>query len=431
MGWGPSELSSAKTLFVPKHGRGRPWQAADVADAQGMLTGLLPAARLSVPDDVAALLVEQGRTLGADGVSVYLVDHEQHVLVPLPQTNVEQVPLRIDSTVAGRCLRHLELQRSRSEGLDIVWVPILDGLERLGVLRLEFGTTGERAEDPILHAFAAMVAELVLTKSAYGDLFHVVRRRQPMSLAAEIAWHLLPPLTFGTDRVVLAAVLAPAYDVGGDSFDYSADAATLRFGVFDAMGHGLPAGLMSTVAMAAYRNARRRGTSLLETADAIDEAISGHFRPGQFVTGVLAELDLASGCCTWHLAGHPAPLLLRSGRVVKTLTADPDLPFGIGGSRSSSQERLEPGDRMLVFTDGVVEARSPDGELFGVERLADLVAREETAGVAAPETMRRLMHAVLAYQPDGLRDDATAMMIEWQGSAADRIVSTSSANASS
>ncbi len=64
-----------------------------MADAQGMLTGaLLPAARLSVPDDVAALLVEQGRTLGADGVSVYLVDHEQHVLVPLPQTNVDQLP---------------------------------------------------------------------------------------------------------------------------------------------------------------------------------------------------------------------------------------------------------------------------------------------------------------------------------------------------
>jgi sigma-B regulation protein RsbU (phosphoserine phosphatase) len=59
----------------------------------------------------------------------------------------------------------------------------------------------------------------VLTKNAYGDLFHLVRRRQPMSLAAEIAWRLLPPLTFGTDRVVISAVLAPVYQVGGDSFD--------------------------------------------------------------------------------------------------------------------------------------------------------------------------------------------------------------------
>lgn len=109
---------------------------------------------------------------------------------------------------------------------------------------------------------------------------------------------------------------------------------------------------MSTVAMADYRNARRRSSSLLATAHAIDEAIGGHLEPGKFVTGVLAELDLASGSLTWHLAGHPAPLLLRSGRVVKTLVVEPDLPFGIGGPRSSGQERLVPSDRLLLFTDG-------------------------------------------------------------------------------
>jgi serine phosphatase RsbU (regulator of sigma subunit) len=283
-------------------------------------------------------------------------------------------------------------------------------------------TPAEQAADEHLHAFAGLIADLVLTKGAYGDLFHVVRRRQPMSLAAEIAWKLLPPLTFGTDRVVLAAVVAPAYAVGGDSFDYSADASTLRFGIFDAMGHGLPAGLMATVATAAYRNARRQGSTLLETAGAIDEAIAGNFEPGQFVTGMLAELDLGSGSLVWHLAGHPAPLLLRSGRVVKTLAADTGLPFGLGGVRDSRQERLEPGDRTLTFTDGVVEARSADGELFGVERLADLVGREEAAGVPAPETMRKLMHAVLAYQLDELRDDATAVLVEWHGAGAERIV---------
>jgi hypothetical protein len=399
-----------------------------VDDAQTMLAGLVPAARLNVPEDVAALLVERGRSLGADAVSVYLVDHEQRVLVPLPQseteteTETEQSALVIDSTVAGRCLRQLEMQRIAEGARETVWVPILDGLERLGVLRLGFDADSEQADDEDLHAFAGVIAELVLTKGAYGDLFHTVRRRQPMSLAAEIAWQLLPPLTFGTDRVVLAAVVAPAYDVGGDSFDYSADASTLRFGVFDAMGHGLPAGLLATVATAAYRNARRQGGTLMETAEAIDVAVASNFEAGQFVTGILAELDLASGSLTWHLAGHPAPLLLRAGRVVKTLTADTGLPFGLGGPRQSQQERLEPGDRTLTFTDGMTEARSADGELFGVDRLADLVSREEAAGVPAPETMRRLMHAVLAYQFEDLRDDATAVLVEWQGVGADRIV---------
>lgn len=69
---------------------------------------------------------------------------------------------------------------------------------------------------------------------------------------------------------------------------------------------------------------------------------------------------------------------------MKTLAAEADLPFGLGGPRHGRQERLEPDDRLLTFTDGVIEARSADGELFGVDRLADLVGREETAGVPAP-----------------------------------------------
>lgn len=148
-----------------------------------MLAGLLPAARLSVPDDVAALLAGQRQQPRRSSVSVYLVDHEQRLLVPLPQTEVDQVPLGMDSTVAGRCLRQLELQRTESEGRETTWVPVLDGLERLGVIRFEFDPAGERADDRQLHVFGALVAELVLTKSAYGDLFHVVRRRQSSTTA--------------------------------------------------------------------------------------------------------------------------------------------------------------------------------------------------------------------------------------------------------
>ncbi len=383
-----------------------------------MLSGLLAAARLSVPDDVAALLAEQGRALGAENVTVYLVDQEQYLLVPLPQHDDGggREPLSIESTLAGRCYRQVQLQHSN--GGQQVWVPLLDGLERLGVLQLEFPVDGERAPDEQLDAFAALVTELIMAKDAYGDLFARVRQRQPMSLAAQIAWNLLPPLTFGTDRLVISSVLAPAYDVGGDSFDYSVDAHTARFAVFDAMGHGLHAGLLATVAIAAYRNARLRGCDLAATVPAVDRAIADTFTGEQFVTAVLAELDLASGRLSWHLAGHPAPLLLRDGRVVKTLHADAGLPLGLagalGGTPQIGQESLEPGDRVLLFSDGVVEARAADGEFFGVDRLADLVARHAAAEQPAPETMRRLMHAILAHQAGALQDDATTMLVEWR-----------------
>jgi hypothetical protein len=388
-----------------------------------MLAGLLDAVRLSAPDEVAATLAEKGRSLGADRVTIYLVDQEQYLLVPVPVTGEGSDPLAIEGTLAGRCFQHIELQEA-NEGRE-VWVPLLDGLERLGVLHLEFGDPGARADDELLHAFGALTAEVVLVKDAYGDLFTQVRRRQPMSLAGEIAWNLMPPLTFGTERVVISCVLAPAYDVGGDSFDYAVDASTARFAVFDGMGHGLRAGLLATVAIAAYRHARRTRLDLAATVKAVDAAVADTFAGEQFVTALLAELDLATGRLAWHCAGHPAPLLLRDARVVQTLDSEPGVPLGLGAALGEAPSvvtaSLQPGDRVLLYTDGVVEARDADGEFFGVDRLADLVVRAAGAGHPAPETMRRLMHAILDHQAGALQDDATTMLVEWQAGGAERV----------
>ena len=77
------------------------------------------------------------------------------------------------------------------------------------------------------------------------------------------------------------------------------------------------------------------------------------------------------------------------------------------------ETRLEPGDRLLLYTDGITEARSPDGEFFGEQRLADFVLSASAAGDRAPETVRRLMRSVLAHQADQLQDDASIVVLEW------------------
>ena len=383
------------------------------------IIGLLTASHLAVPDDVPLLIVEHARDLGARDAALYLVDYEQRTLVPVPHPKGERREgVLIDTTLAGRCYRTLDVQQSTGEGDHVrVWVPVLDGVERLGVLEFDFDGRGVMSSDNLV-AFAGLVAELITAKQAYGDLFERVRRSQQMSPAAELAWNLLPPLTFGTDRLVISGVLAPAYDLGGDSFDYAVDGDIARVAIFDAMGHGLEAGLLASVAMATARSSRRAGDDLAGTTKAIDAAIADQFGPDRFVTAILAELELGCGRLRWVLAGHPPPLLLRGSRMVKTLRGEIGLPLGIGGAVTIAEEMLEPADQVLLFTDGVVEARAADGTFFGVERLIDMFTRTAASATPAPETMRRLLHAILDHQEGELQDDATIVVVEWRGAGA-------------
>lgn len=379
----------------------------------GPLLRLVPGARFATPDDVPGIVEEAALKIGAAGAVIYLVDHEQQVLVPVPGPSKGE-PTPVDTTVAGRAFRTTSLQESSSGAVRRIWMPLLDGLERLGALELRFPADADVPDHETLIQFEALVADLVVTKDQYGDLFERTRRMRPMSLATELTRQAMPPLTFGTPEVVITAALTPAYDVGGDTFDYSVDDRTARLAVFDAMGHGLQAGLMSTVAVAAYRHARRLDLDLEATASEIDLALGTQFGPERFVTAVLVELDLLSGRLRWALHGHPEPLLLRHDRVVKRLGGNTRPPLGLGVVSDVAEEPLEPGDQVLLFTDGVIEARSADGEFFGVERLADLVGRHSAGGNPPPETMRRLVRAILAHQVGELQDDATTVMLGWR-----------------
>ena len=167
--------------------------------------------------------------------------------------------------------------------------------------------------------------------------------------------------------------------------------------------------------MSAYRNGRREGLPLPEVAQLVDRVIAEQFPGSRFATAVLARLDLDSGELCWVNAGHPAPLIVRDKALVYPPPCRSSLPLGL--QRAPAEEcvvSLRPGDRVLLYTDGIVEARSPDGEFFGEERLADLVVRAEGAGEAPPEMLRTLMRSVMDHQDGQLQDDASIVVLEWR-----------------
>lgn len=381
------------------------------------LVELLDGAKLAPPDRLPALAAVAGRDLGV-GVVIYLVDYEQQHLVPVPTPeHAGREPLGVDTTLAGRTFRTGETLPARSDDTTRLWVPLLDGTERLGVLEVLTADTVD-LYDPGLREqcrwLSGLLGHLVTITTNYGDALDVLRRSRRRSPAAELIWSLLPPLTAGTDTFMLAGMLEPCYESGGDVFDYAVSETTVSLAIFDAMGHALGAGLIAAAALATYRSVRRDGRALYDQATAIGETLTGQFGDGAFLTGVLAEIDLASGRLRYVCAGHPPPLLLRSGKVVKTLSGGRRPPLGLDVSELAiGEETLQPGDWLVLYTDGITEARDSTGAFFGEARLVDFLEREAGAGHPPPETVRRLTRAVLTHQHGVLQDDATVLLACW------------------
>ncbi|MGZ5406059.1 MAG: PP2C family protein-serine/threonine phosphatase, partial [Nocardioides sp.] len=277
----------------------------------------------------------------------------------------------------------------------------------------------------LVRRLAGLVADMVVTKSMYTDRFFQARRRRPMSLSAEIQWQLLPPLMMTTPQVAVAGALEPAYDVAGDSFDYALNGDVLHLCMIDAMGHGLGAAVMATLAIGAYRHARRVDVELADLYAAMDAAVSAQFDPDRFATAQMARLDVDSGRLQWVNAGHPPPLLLRAGQVVGELASPTTLPVGFGGATPIVTEKmLERGDRVLFYTDGLIEEHQKGGAEFGETRMRALIERIEAEGVPVQESVRRLSRILMLERSGATTDDSTLLMLEWTGGPADDLAPT-------
>lgn len=176
--------------------------------------------------------------------------------------------------------------------------------------------------------------------------------------------------------------------------------------------------MISTLALGAYRNSRRSGRDLLAAAASIDESIESQIGRGRFATGQMASLDTTSGALRVLNAGHPPPLLIRPGQVT-TMSCPPRPPLGLahlvpGGRDDVVEEQLQPGDGVLLYTDGVIEARTPGGEDFGAERLQELLSTASAASTGSAEALRQVANAVVDHHGGSLADDATMLLVVWR-----------------
>ena len=380
-------------------------------------------ARGSNPVEIGEILASAAADLGGRDVVVYLVDFGQTVLEPMPDVSTHsELPKteEIASTMAGRAfVDQVVVSAERTEGLR-VWAPIFEGSDRTGVLAVTLpDARPERLKG--CEELGLLAGYLIAAQSRCTDVYNLYRRRHSMSLAASMQWDVLPPLVLKAGPISVAGLVEPAYEVGGDCFDYATNGGVFDFAVMDAMGHGVRSAVITSLAIGTYRHARRASLSLEAMHDELSATLENHMEKPAFATGVLGRIDIGSGALTWTNAGHPLPLLIRNGQVVEELRCPPSPPWGLlPGTPTVATAELEPGDSLLLYTDGVTGTRSEAGEEMGLNRLIDLIARYASDQMVPEEIVRRLVRSVLEHQGTGdLVDDATVVLVRWEGPSGD------------
>ena len=385
-------------------------RSPDVAEA---VNELLRRAWDIAPNELTKVIDIARHLLGADEARVLIADYGLLSLQALGADGPVGEARPIEGTLAGLALARGDAIESGT-GPTVVYLPLTEGNERIGVLELSHSNWDQRTA-ALARAIAQMLVLLLISKRRYTDAVLRSRRSEPLSAAAEIQWSLLPPLACTADGIALSGIVEPAYSIGGDSFDYALDARGVQFAIIDAVGHGMAAVLLTVAAINALRSARRGGCSISDAYAAGASVLEERFGDTSYVTGQIGALEAATGRLSWLNAGHPLPLLVRDGHV-RELQCRPSLPMGLGGPAVEvAVEDLQPGDSVLFYTDGAVEGRSEKGEPFGVPRLVDHLAVAVQEGATPAETVRRLSTSIVGYNPAGLADDATLLLLEYRG----------------
>lgn len=389
-------------------------------DLRRLLAAVEEAPPVEVVDVLAAELAEM---VDASHVSLLIANFSGSAVVRLSHVTrkgglrdghnerVESLPL--DESLYWSILSSQSIEVVEDGGSWLVLLPVTERGDAIGILELSLPQKPDAETVDYLVAAAHALAYVLIASRRHTDLFEWAQRDIPFSLAAELQRRLLPSAyTAECGSFTIAGWLEPAHDAGGDTFDYSVDREHLYASITDAMGHSTEAALLATVAVGSLRNSRRALASPAKQADIANTSLSTFARADQFVTGQLLRIRLDDGAAELVNAGHPHPYLVRDGRPVR-LDLAAELPFGVqSGPYTAQALQLRPGDRLLLLTDGYLERSAAQVDIEAI--LAATLDRHPR------QIVRELASNVVHSTGGALRDDATAVCIDWYGPAGRR-----------
>jgi phosphoserine phosphatase RsbU/P len=240
----------------------------------------------------------------------------------------------------------------------------------------------------------------------YGEI------QQELDLARRMQLSILPAAFPDSTAFRVAAKYVPMTSVAGDLYDFLvADEAHAGLFIADVSGHGVPAALIASMVKMAAISQRAQAAHPALVMAGMNAALCGNTQ-GQFVTAAYVYLDARARELRYSAAGHPAMLLLRGGAVTEIAENGMLLAAVEGAIYSDKTLRMQPGDRLLLYTDGLIEAKNSSGELFGEASLS--AALSKSAALSPSEAIDHVVAAVQKWSTTQ-DDDLTVLVCDFVG----------------
>jgi len=414
----------------------------------GMLLAALRAlSSVPVVDDVLAMVVDTAIDLTEAERGFIMLKEEEGDLSfrcarnnhkrPLDGTSFQisqRIPRDVFRTGRSFVIRHLDLNNEsvthssmRRLGLrSIACVPLrcltindsgsISGVtpaETIGVLYVDSSVAGialSKMQIDALETLASEAAMAINNAQLYKLSRDKFRMDEQLDLARKIQEALLAPPEKTLPFAQVCSLNIPCHEIGGDYYDYF-DLGDGRFGfaVGDVAGKGVPAALLATLTQGVVSALMSFDTPLTSMISKVNRTLARRGTDNRFVTFFLGILD-ADGTCTYVNAGHNPPYLIGRDGSMRKLT-EGGMVLGLFPEIEYQAEtiRLQPGDHLALFTDGVIEAANAEKEQFGIEQLEKIL--KGNAHSTASETLIGLREAVLSFSANAPQHDDITMMI--------------------
>jgi phosphoserine phosphatase RsbU/P len=253
----------------------------------------------------------------------------------------------------------------------------------------------------------------VTARRVFANEQRLASLAQELETARRIQASILPRGVPGLRGLRLAARYRPMAAVAGDFWDVLATNGRVGLLVADVSGHGVPAALVASMVKVAFEGQRERAAEPAEVLAAMN-ALLCRLLEGPFVTAFYASLSPAEGRLGFAGAGHPPALLWRAGTGQVERLCENGLVMGFdeAAGYEAGEVTVEPGDRLLLFTDGLTEAANARDEMFGLERLERALV--EGAALEAEALADRLLGELQRYRGvEGFEDDLTLLVADF------------------